>query len=64
MDAAGSESAALLGVSEGGYTTTMFATTHPERTKALVLYGCYARELGTGLSVGPKARGIFCDFCH
>src|SRR5688572_1604757 len=44
MDAAGSEGAALLGVSEGGYTTTMFAATHPERTKALILYGCYARE--------------------
>jgi pimeloyl-ACP methyl ester carboxylesterase len=44
MDAAGSERAALLGVSEGGYMSVMFAATHPERTAALILYGCYARE--------------------
>jgi pimeloyl-ACP methyl ester carboxylesterase/class 3 adenylate cyclase len=44
MDAVGSERAALLGVSEGGYMSTMFAATHPERTTALVLYGCYARN--------------------
>ena len=44
MDAAGSERAALLGVSEGGYMSLMFAATHPERTTALVLYGCYARS--------------------
>jgi pimeloyl-ACP methyl ester carboxylesterase len=43
MDAAGSERAALLGVSEGGYMSLMFAATHPERTAALVLYGAYAR---------------------
>jgi class 3 adenylate cyclase len=44
MDAAGSEQAALLGTSEGGYMSMMFAATHPERTAALVLMGCYARE--------------------
>ena len=43
MDAVGSERAALLGVSEGGYMSLMFAATHPERTAALVLYGCYAK---------------------
>lgn len=43
MDAVGSERAALLGVSEGGYMSVMFAATHPERTAALVLYACYAR---------------------
>jgi pimeloyl-ACP methyl ester carboxylesterase/class 3 adenylate cyclase len=44
MDAAGSERAALFGTSEGGYMSAMFAASHPERTAALVLYGCYARE--------------------
>jgi pimeloyl-ACP methyl ester carboxylesterase len=44
MDAAGSERAALLGVSEGGYMAVMFAATHPERTAALILCGSYARQ--------------------
>jgi pimeloyl-ACP methyl ester carboxylesterase/class 3 adenylate cyclase len=44
MDAVGSERAALLGVSEGGYMSVMFAATHPERTAGLILCGCYARE--------------------
>ena len=43
MDAVGSERAALLGVSEGGYMSVMFAATHPERAAALVLCGCYAK---------------------
>ena len=45
MDAAGSEKAALLGISEGGPLCIMFAATYPERTRALVLYGTYARWL-------------------
>ena len=43
MDAAGSERAALLGISEGGPMCGLFAATYPERTRALVLYGTYAR---------------------
>ena len=43
MDAAGSERAALLGVSEGGPLSSLFAATYPERTAALVLYGTFAR---------------------
>ena len=43
MDAAGSESAALLGVSEGAAMSLLFAASHPERTTALVLYGGMAR---------------------
>jgi pimeloyl-ACP methyl ester carboxylesterase len=42
MDAAGSQRAALLGVSEGGPMSVMFAATYPERTRALVLYGAWA----------------------
>ena len=43
MDAAGSERAALMGVSEGGALSALFAATYPERTSALVLYGSFAR---------------------
>ena len=42
MDAVGSESAALLGYSEGGPMCVLVAATYPERTRALVLYGTYA----------------------
>jgi pimeloyl-ACP methyl ester carboxylesterase len=44
MDAAGSEKAALFGVSEGGMMSLLFASTYPERVRALVLYGSMARS--------------------
>ena len=47
MDAAGSERAALFGYSEGGPMCALFAATYPERTRALVVYGSYARRLRT-----------------
>lgn len=43
MDAAGSESAALVGLSEGGPMSMVFAATYPERTRALILTGTFAR---------------------
>lgn len=43
MDAAGSKCAALVGISEGGPMSVMFAATHPERATALVLYGAMGR---------------------
>ena len=43
LDAVGSEQAAVVGVSEGGQMAALFAATYPERTRALVLYGTYAR---------------------
>lgn len=43
MDAAGSGRAAFLGVSEGGVMALLFAATYPQRTRALTLYGSYAR---------------------
>jgi pimeloyl-ACP methyl ester carboxylesterase len=46
MDAAGSERAALIGLSEGGPLAILFAATYPERTTALVLWDTYARGLG------------------
>jgi class 3 adenylate cyclase len=44
MDAAGSERAALLGMSEGGTMCMLFAATYPERVSALVLWGAMARS--------------------
>ncbi len=43
MDAAGSERAALMGISEGGPLSIVFSSTYPDRTQALVAYGSYAR---------------------
>jgi DNA-binding SARP family transcriptional activator/pimeloyl-ACP methyl ester carboxylesterase len=45
MDAVGSERAVVLGVSEGGAMSTLFAATHPERILALVLIGTFARMM-------------------
>jgi class 3 adenylate cyclase/pimeloyl-ACP methyl ester carboxylesterase len=42
MDAAGSERAAIVGVSEGGPMTMLFTATYPERVAATVLYGTIA----------------------
>jgi pimeloyl-ACP methyl ester carboxylesterase len=44
MDAAGSEKAALLGASEGGPMSALFAATYPDRCWALALFGTYASE--------------------
>ncbi len=45
MDAAGSERAALFGLSEGGPMSMLFAATYPDRVSALVLYGTFARMI-------------------
>jgi class 3 adenylate cyclase len=42
MDAVGIERAHLLGVSEGGPMSILFAATFPERTQSLTLYGSFA----------------------
>jgi len=44
MDAARSERAVLMGVSEGGPMSIIFAATYPQRTAGLVLYGTVARS--------------------
>jgi pimeloyl-ACP methyl ester carboxylesterase len=43
MDAAGSERAFVMGVSEGAPLCILFAATHPERTNGLILFGGMAR---------------------
>jgi class 3 adenylate cyclase len=45
MDAAESKRAALIGVSEGGPMSILFAATYPDRAWALVLEGTYARTM-------------------
>jgi class 3 adenylate cyclase len=42
LDAVGSRSAAFFGMSQAGPMAMLFAASHPERTRALVLYGTYA----------------------
>src|SRR5271156_6172360 len=42
LDAAGSKRVTVFGWSEGGPMSLMFAATYPERTSALVLFGCFA----------------------
>jgi len=44
MDAVDSKRAALFGTSEGGNLCTLFAATYPERTRALILLGAFAKR--------------------
>jgi pimeloyl-ACP methyl ester carboxylesterase/DNA-binding winged helix-turn-helix (wHTH) protein len=64
MEAAGSERAVLMGVSEGGPLCSLFAATYPARTEALVMVGSYARRLrDSDYPWGPTAqeRDRFCQ---
>jgi pimeloyl-ACP methyl ester carboxylesterase/DNA-binding CsgD family transcriptional regulator len=45
MDAAGSNKAALLGISEGGVMSALFAATYPERAAGLIIDGSYPSAL-------------------
>ena len=45
LDAVDSKRAALFGVSEGGNMSMLFAATYPERTAALVTFGCFAKRV-------------------
>ena len=45
LDAEGIERAALMGESEGGPLSILFASAHPERTTHLILQGAEVREL-------------------
>jgi len=61
MDAAGSQRAALFGVSDGGCLCIAFAVAHPDRSASLVTYGSFARRLRTaghpwGWSAGHLAE--------
>ena len=59
MDAAGSDRAALFGISEGGTLSLLFAHAHPQRATALVLYASWARRLvGPDYPYGPTAEEL------
>ena len=45
MHAAGSTRAVVMGVSEGGTMSSLFAATYPEHTAGIVIVGGYARRL-------------------
>jgi pimeloyl-ACP methyl ester carboxylesterase len=45
LDAAGSERATVVGVSDGGPISSVFAATYPQRTEGLVLVNSYSRRL-------------------
>ncbi len=45
LEAVGSERAAIIGISEGGPLSALFAATYPERTGALVMIGTYAKRV-------------------
>jgi len=45
LDAVGSDEAALFSHSEGGNVAVMFAATYPERTRALVTAGIFAKRV-------------------
>jgi len=45
MDEVGVQRAAVLGVSEGGSMSALFAATYPDRVTALILLGAFARRL-------------------
>ena len=46
MDAANSEKASILGISEGGSLSALFAAMYPERTERLILFGAFAHTPG------------------
>ena len=46
LDAADSKRAYLLGISEGGPMSILFAATYPDRVAGLILFGTYARTVG------------------
>jgi pimeloyl-ACP methyl ester carboxylesterase len=59
LDAVGSERAALVGYSEGGPMSALFAATYPERTSALVMIGSYARMMqGPGYEFGRTPQQL------
>jgi pimeloyl-ACP methyl ester carboxylesterase len=57
MDAAGSRRAALIGYSEGGMASAMFAATYPERTAGLVLLNSAAKS-----KAGPEFSAAYGRF--
>jgi class 3 adenylate cyclase len=58
MDAAGSESAALFGISEGGALSALFAAIYPKRCQRLILYGAFPRFPIPAEDLDPLIKNI------
>jgi class 3 adenylate cyclase len=59
LDAAGSQTAAILGTNEGGLAAMLFAALHPDRTSALILFETYARVCeADDYSIGWKPQEV------
>ena len=63
MDASGAENAAIFGGGRGGAMASLFAATHPERTRALVLYAPVAKMVQSadwpyGRTAGEQQRAL------
>ena len=56
LDAAGAERPVLLGISEGGPMSLLFAATYPERVSGLILYGSIAAGMPDAIEnpSGPR----------
>jgi class 3 adenylate cyclase len=65
MDAVGSERAAIMGFSEGGPMSALYAATHPDRVTHLMLCGsfsCYVGDPNNGACVVPEVFPSFVDW--
>jgi pimeloyl-ACP methyl ester carboxylesterase/predicted Ser/Thr protein kinase len=54
LNAVHAEKAALLGISEGGWTAAVYAVAHPARVSHLILYGAYARGASARPGYDPE----------
>jgi pimeloyl-ACP methyl ester carboxylesterase len=59
LDAAGIEQAVLFGVSEGGPATALFAATQPARTRAVIMYGAFAKGVRSTDYPWGRPRKLF-----
>jgi pimeloyl-ACP methyl ester carboxylesterase len=58
MDAAGSQRAFLLGLSEGGLLAALFATPYPARTAGVVFFSSDVRGAWPRITLGDDTRGV------
>ena len=59
LEAVGSRRAAVMGASEGGAESMMFAATRPERVSSLVLYAAWPRFFaGDGYPIGQRPEAL------
>jgi pimeloyl-ACP methyl ester carboxylesterase len=64
LDAVGSDRASILGISEGGNMSIVFAATYPSRTTALITYSVFAKRVWSPdypWAPTPEQRGRWLD---